>query len=113
MIYTKDEASTSDEQFEKLTREFNIHYRACIGLLIYLLSTRVDWSFSVHKLERFSLNTGKVYLNGLVHLFQYIRYNKNLGLKYYAVMNDAPTSDISRQASFKTENNLMDFFYSN
>ena len=31
MIFTKAHASTSDEQVEKLTREFNIHYRACIG----------------------------------------------------------------------------------
>ena len=31
MIFIKDDASTSDYQYEKLTREFNIHYRACIG----------------------------------------------------------------------------------
>ena len=30
-IFTKSDASTSDEQVEKLTREFNIHYRSCIG----------------------------------------------------------------------------------
>ena len=40
MIFTKADISTSDEQVEKLTREFNINYRACIGSLIYLLSTR-------------------------------------------------------------------------
>ena len=28
MIFTKYDTSTSDEQVEKLTREFNIHYRA-------------------------------------------------------------------------------------
>ena len=39
MIFTKDDTSTSDEQVEKLTREFNIHYRVCIGSLIYLLHT--------------------------------------------------------------------------
>ena len=54
MIFTKVDASTSDEQVEKFTREFNIHYRACTGSLIYLLSTRVDLSFAVHKLEKFS-----------------------------------------------------------
>ena len=27
MILTKDDTSTSDEQVDKLTREFNIHYR--------------------------------------------------------------------------------------
>ena len=48
MIFTKAGASTSDEQFEKLNRELSIQYRACIGLLIYLLSTRVDLSFTVH-----------------------------------------------------------------
>ena len=32
MIFTKDDASTSDEQVDKLTREFNIHCRAFIGL---------------------------------------------------------------------------------
>ena len=30
MIFTKTDVSTSDEQVEKLTREYNIHYRACI-----------------------------------------------------------------------------------
>ena len=53
MIFTKEDVSTSDEQVEKLTREYNIHYRACIGSLIYLLSTRVDLSFAVHKLAKF------------------------------------------------------------
>ena len=28
MIFTKEDVSTSYEQFEKLNREFNIHYRA-------------------------------------------------------------------------------------
>ena len=34
MIFTKYDTSTSDEQVEKLTREFNINYRDCIGSLI-------------------------------------------------------------------------------
>ena len=54
MIFTKEDVSTSDEQVEKLTREYNIHYRACIESLIYILSTGVDLIFSVHKLETFS-----------------------------------------------------------
>ena len=47
VILTKEYTSTSDEKVEKLTGEFKIHYRACIGSLIYLLYTRVDLSFSV------------------------------------------------------------------
>ena len=49
MIFTKVDESTSDEQVDKLTKKYNIYYRACIGSLIYLLSTRVDLSVSVHK----------------------------------------------------------------
>ena len=39
----------------------------------------------------------------------YIRYNKTLGLKYYADMNDAPVPYLLRQTSIKTENHLMAF----
>ena len=70
MIFTKEDVSTSDEQVERLTREYNINYRSCIGYLIYLLSTRVDLSFAVHKLEKFSANPGKVHFEGLVNLLR-------------------------------------------
>ena len=30
MIFTKYDSSISDEKVDKLTREFNIHYRYCI-----------------------------------------------------------------------------------
>ena len=73
MIFTKEYVSTSDEQVEKFTREYIIHYRSFIGSLIYLLSTRVDLSFAVHKLAKFSENPGKVHFEGLVNLLRYIR----------------------------------------
>ena len=109
IIFTKEDTSTSDEQVEKLTREFNIHYRSCIGSLIYLLSTRVDLSFAVHKLAKLSANPGKVHFEGLIHLLRYIRDNKTLGLKYYADLNDVPVTDLLRQANIKTKNHLMAF----
>ena len=108
MIFTKYGTSTSDEQVEKFTREFNINYRACIGSFIYLLSTRVDLSFAVQKLEKFSSNPGKVHFERLVHILRYIMYNKTLVLIYYADMNDTPVSDQLRQASIKNENHLID-----
>ena len=70
MIFTKEYVSTSDEQVEKLTREYNIHYRACIGSLKNLLYTRVDLSFAVQNLAKFSANPGKVHFEGLVHLLR-------------------------------------------
>ena len=48
-------------------------------------------------------------MKGLIHLLRYIRDNKTLGLKYYADINDAQVTDFLRQASIKTENQLMDF----
>ena len=109
MIFTKEDVSTSDEQVDKLTREFNIHYRACIGSLIYLLYTRVELSFAVHKLAKFSANSDKVHFEGFIHLLGYIRDNKTLEISYYADMNDAPVTDLLRQAIIKTDNHLMDF----
>ena len=69
----------------------------------------MDLSFAVHKLEKFSDNPGKVQFEESVHLLRYIRDNKTLGLKYYAYLNDAPVTDILRQANIKTKNHLMDF----
>ena len=109
MIFTKEDVSTSDEEFENLTREYNIHYISCIGSLICLLSTRVDLSFAVHKLSKFSANPDKVHFEGLIHLLRYIRDNKTLGLKYYADLNDAPITDLLRQANIKTKIHLMAF----
>ena len=61
--------------------------------LVYLLSTRVDFSFSVHKLARFPSNLGKSHFEGLVHILRYIMYNKTLGLMHYTDMNDSPVSE--------------------
>ena len=72
----------------------------------------MDFIFAVHKLAKFSSNPGKVHFEGLVHLLGYIRDNKTLGLNYYSDMNDAPLSDLLRQANIKTENQLMSFSYS-
>ena len=65
--------------------------------------------FSIHKLAKFSSNPGKVHFEGLIHLLRYIRDNKTLGLKYYADLNDAPVTDLLRQANIKTNNHLMAF----
>ena len=94
MIFTKADAYTNDEKFEKLTREFKIHYRACIGSLIYFLSTRVHLGFAVQKLKKFSENPVIVHFEGLVHVLRYIRYNRTLGLKYYADRSYANLSNL-------------------
>ena len=70
MILTKANVSTSDKKVEKLTREFKIHYRHFTGSLVYLLYTRVDFSFAVHKLADFSSNPGKAHFEGLIHLLR-------------------------------------------
>ena len=102
MIFTKDDVFTGDEHVERLIWELNINYRACIGLLIYLLSTRVDLSFAVHKLEKFLSDPAKVHFEGLVHLLRYIRYNKTIGLEYYADTKDVTLSEILRHLILRT-----------
>ena len=63
----------------------------------------------MHKLETFLAKPGKLHLKGLVHLLSYIRGNRTLGLKYYADMNDAPLSDLLKQDSINTDNQMMDY----
>ena len=93
----------------KLTREFNIQYRAHIGSLIYILSKRVKLGFAVQKLAKYSANPGNVHFEELVHLLRYIRDSKTLVLKYYVDTNDEPVTDLLRQASIKTEKYLITF----
>ena len=69
----------------------------------------MELRFALHKLAKFSENPGKVHFEVLVNLLGYIKENKTLGLKYYADMNDAPLTDLLRQASINTENHLMAF----
>ena len=78
MIFTKEDSSTSDDQVEVLSREYNIHYIDCAVSLIYLSSTRVYSSYAVHKLAKFSSNPDKLHFEGLFHLLRYIRDKKNL-----------------------------------
>ena len=70
----------------------------------------MDLFFSVHNLAKFSSNPGEDKFEGLVHLLRYIRYNKNLGLIYYARIKEAPLSGILIQASINDENQLILFY---
>ena len=69
----------------------------------------MDWGFAVQKLAKFLANPGKAHFEVLVHVLRYIRYNKTLGLKYYADMKDAPLSDLLKQDSIKTEKPIDGF----
>ena len=83
-----------------------------MGTLIYSFYTRVGLSFVVHKLVKLSSNPRKAYSDGLIHLFLYIRYNKTLGLNYYAYLKDVPLSEFLRLPNINTENQLMALYYS-
>ena len=72
-----------------------------------LLSTRIHLSFAVNKLSKFLSHTGKVNFNILVHFFEYIRYNKTFGLKYYTDMKDAPLYDLLGQDDIDTINHFI------
>ena len=79
---------------EVFSIEYRIHYRACVESLIYLLSTRVDLCFSIHKIAEFPPNPSKLHFEILVHLLRYIRDKNKLGLKLYANTKDAPLSNL-------------------
>ena len=53
IIFTKENASTSVEKMEVLSRYYNIHYRDCVESIIYLLFTIVDLCFALDNLDFF------------------------------------------------------------
>ena len=59
------------------------------------------------KYVKVSSNPGKVRFGGFVNFLIHIKDSKRLGLKIYSNIEDAPLSDILRQASIKNENQLM------
>ena len=63
----------------------------------------------MQKLAKFSSNPGTVHFEGLVQLLRYMSDNKNLGLKHYNDMKDAPLSELLIQDSINTENQFMAF----
>ena len=65
--------------------------------------------FAVHKLAKFSSNTGEVHFEGLVHLSRYIRDNKNLGIIYYSKIEDASLYEIMRYDKNNTKKQFMVF----
>ena len=79
------------------------------GFIDLFIVYKIGLEFFSTKVRKISANPDKVHFEGLIHLLRYIRDNKTLGLNYYADMNDSPVTDLLRQASIKTENNLMDF----
>ena len=72
----------------------------------------MNFCFAVHKLDLFLSNPGKLHFEGLGHLLRYIRDKKNLIMRYYSKIEDAPLSDPLIQARIKTWNQLMAFYYS-
>ena len=64
----------------------------------------------MHNLTKLSSNAGKVKFEGLVNLLRYMMENKTLDLNYCAEIKDVDLSDLLRQDSIKTENQLMDLY---
>ena len=78
--------------------------------IIYLsIDYKSGPEFCSTQVSKVSSSHGKVHFEGLINLLRYIRDNKTLDLKYYADLNDAPVTDLLRQANNKTKNHLMDF----
>ena len=82
--------------------------RLCGITHIYFIH-RSGFVFCITQVGKVSSNTGKAQFEGLVHFLRYNIYSKNLGLRYYVRIEDAPLSDLLRKASINCENQLMAF----
>ena len=92
-----------------MTRELDIHLQRLHWFIDLFIVYKSGLEFCSAQVSKVLVNIGKVNFELLVHILRYIGDDKTLGLKYYADINDAPVTDLLRQAIIKTENHLMDF----
>ncbi|KNZ53006.1 hypothetical protein VP01_3372g1 [Puccinia sorghi] len=75
----------TDEDHEKF-KKLNINYRSAIGLLNYIASnTRLDLSFAVSSLARYSVKPGWSHWKEVKKTWQYLRHTRNLKFTIYPV----------------------------
>lgn len=96
-LLTADSPTTQEERDKML----HIPYHEALGSLMWLqVATRLDLSFVVNILSRFTHNPGLVYWNALKHILAYIKgtldyaitYHQNSSLKLYRYV-DADYAD--------------------
>ena len=63
--------------------------------------------FCITQFGKVSSNSDRVHFEGLVNLLRYIRDKKNLGLEYYAKIEDAPLYDLLRQVIINSDKQFM------
>jgi hypothetical protein len=93
-IPTSDDCSATDEDATKLGIMYNIDFASCIGSLIYLGMTRMDITYAINKLAKYTRKPGQKHFEALLHLLRYLRDNNNLGLRYYSSVQDAPITQM-------------------
>ena len=65
--------------------------------------------FAIMKLAKFMKMPGQVYFEALVHLIQYLRDNRCLGLKYYRHIHDSPIHSLLQQHGIESTLNIYGF----
>ena len=87
-IPSKKDCPMNEHQIKEVKLSFgNVNHRPVIGVLLYIsCCTRLDISFAVNKLARFSNNPGVIiHFRYFLHLIGYIKNTPSKGLKFYSV----------------------------
>jgi len=108
-IATKEDVSKDEKDVKALEKEFGFQYPSIVGALIYILSTRPDLSFAVHKLARFMTVPGRKHFEAMVHVLHYLRDNILLGLKFYSDFSRAPLYKILSDGNIDWKRPLITF----
>ena len=109
-IATSDLQAKDEKESEKIQKEYNIDYRACIGCLLYLSYTHPDIIFAVNKLAKYGIKPGEYHMKCAIHVLRYIRDHPNYGIKFYSNWKISPVHDIVLQnPDIKSESSLVVF----
>jgi hypothetical protein len=108
-IPTSDDCSVDEREAELLQTEYNIDFASCVGSLIYLGMTRVDISYAVNKMAKYTQKPGRKHFDAITHLLRYLRDNSHLGLRYYSEITDSPINQMLSQQNINVQQLLYGF----
>jgi len=89
-VPSAEDCSKDEETAKNLQVKYGIDLTSCVGALLYLSYTRLDITYAVMKLAKFTRFPGVNHMEALLHLLQYLKCNVYLGLRFYSGISMSP-----------------------
>jgi len=108
-VPSAEDCFKNEETAKNLQVEYVIDFASCVGALLYLPYTRLDITYAVVKLGKFTRCPGVNHMEEILHLLQYLRDNMYLGLRFFSDINMSPVTRFLSSNRISLDNPLITF----